>query len=117
MQNNGPRPISAAELKNWLVGPEPSPLLVDVREDQELDVAPFPEPVLHLPLSRSQHWLETVRGQLANGPPVVVLCHAGIRSFHFGLWLLEQIPGLEVWNLEGGIDAWSVQVDPTVPRY
>jgi rhodanese-related sulfurtransferase len=47
----------------------------------------------------------------------VVLCHAGVRSHHFGLWLLDQGWGLEVWNLEGGIDAWSTQVDDTVPRY
>jgi rhodanese-related sulfurtransferase len=47
----------------------------------------------------------------------VVLCHAGIRSLHFGLWLLEQNPNRDVWNLEGGIDAWSVEVDPTVARY
>ena len=31
--------------------------------------------------------------------------------------LIEQGWGYEVWNLEGGIDAWSVKVDPTVPRY
>ena len=117
MQNIRPRSISATELKHWLIGTGESPVLVDVREQQELDLAPFPGPVLHWPLSQSQAWLDRVPGQLADGPPVVVLCHAGVRSFHFGLWLLEQIPGLEVWNLEGGIDAWSVQVDPTVPRY
>ena len=32
-------------------------------------------------------------------------------------WLIEQGREGEVWNLEGGIDAWSVQVDPSVPRY
>ena len=46
------------------------------------------------------------------------LCSATPASaVHFGLWLLEQRQTLEVWNLEGGIDAWSVQVDPKVPRY
>ena len=54
---------------------------------------------------------------VAVGCPVVVLCHAGVRSQHFGLWLLEQKTHGEVWNLEGGIDAWSVQVDSQVPRY
>ena len=48
---------------------------------------------------------------------MVVICHAGVRSLHLGLWLLQQMPELEVWNLEGGIDAWSLQVDPSVPRY
>ena len=46
-----PRPIRAPELQNWLQGDRPDPLLVDVREDGELELAPFPAPVLHLPLS------------------------------------------------------------------
>jgi rhodanese-related sulfurtransferase len=47
----------------------------------------------------------------------VVLCHAGIRSWQFGCWLME-VHGYErVWNLHGGIDAWSLEADPQVPRY
>jgi rhodanese-related sulfurtransferase len=46
-----------------------------------------------------------------------VLCHAGIRSWQFGCWLMEAQGFPRVWNLHGGIDAWSVEVDPTVPRY
>ena len=95
----------------------PDPLLVDVREDAELDLARFPADVLHWPLSRSDAWLESVPQQMADGRPVVVICHAGVRSLHLGLWLLQQMPELEVWNLEGGIDAWSVHVDSSVPRY
>ena len=112
-----PRPIRATELQNWLQGDRPDPLLVDVREDGELELAPFPAPVLHLPLSRSDAWLPNLQGQISDDRPVVVICHAGVRSLHFGLWLLEQRQTLEVWNLEGGIDSWSVQVDPKVPRY
>ena len=77
----------------------------------------FPRDVLHLPLSMSSEWIATLQSRLAPDQPVVVLCHAGVRSHHFGLWLLDQGWGLEVWNLEGGIDAWSTQVDDTVPRY
>jgi rhodanese-related sulfurtransferase len=47
----------------------------------------------------------------------VVICHAGVRSWHFGCWLLSRDPHRSVWNLSGGIDAWSVTVDPRVPRY
>jgi rhodanese-related sulfurtransferase len=47
----------------------------------------------------------------------VVLCHAGVRSWQFGCWLMEAQGYGEVWNLQGGIDAWSVNVDPSVPRY
>jgi rhodanese-related sulfurtransferase len=112
-----PRPIQARDLQSWLQDDRPDPLLVDVREDAELDLARFPAKVLHWPLSRSDVWLESVPQQMADGRPVVVICHAGVRSHHLGLWLLQQMPELEVWNLEGGIDAWSVHVDSSVPRY
>ena len=117
MANLHPRPITAAELQRWIVSGDKPPQLVDVREDAELAIAPFPGEVVHLPLSRSGDWLDTVASRLPADRPVVVLCHAGMRSQHFGLWLLEQKTHGEVWNLEGGIDAWSVQVDSQVPRY
>ena len=112
-----PRSISAPELQKWLQEERLDPLLLDVREDHELEVAPFPAPVLHLPLSRSEAWLPELDQQLQDERAVVVLCHAGVRSLHFGLWLLEQRRSLEVWNLDGGIEAWSLQVDASVPRY
>ena len=112
-----PRSISAPELQKWLQEERLDPLLVDVREDHELEVAPFPAPVLHLPLSRSEAWLPELDQQLQDEHAVVVLCHAGVRSLHFGLWLLGQRRSLEVWNLDGGIEAWSLQVDASVPRY
>ena len=117
MQSTDPRSITAPELHRWLEAEGPPPRLIDVREDSEVQIASFPGDVLHLPLSRSGDWMETVLADLSSDRAVVVLCHAGIRSRHFGLWLLAQNAALEVWNLEGGIDAWSVQVDPAVPRY
>ena len=112
-----PRSISAPELQKWLHEERLDPLLVDVREEQELEIAPFPATVLHLPLSRSEAWLPDLDRRLPDDRAVVVLCHAGVRSLHFGLWLLEQRRSLEVWNLDGGIEAWSLQVDASVPRY
>ena len=111
-----PKPLKARELETWL-SQNVDLTLVDVREEQELAIAPFPYPVKHLPLSEAQNWMGTLNQFLPPAGPVVVLCHAGIRSWNFGCWLLEQQPAREVWNLEGGIDAWSVMVDPAVPRY
>ena len=111
-----PKPLKARELETWL-SQNVDLTLVDVREEQELAIAPFPHPVKHLPLSEAQNWMGTLNEFLPPAGPVVVLCHAGIRSWNFGCWLLEQQPAREVWNLEGGIDAWSVMVDPAVPRY
>ena len=117
MEQIHPRPIQAQDLHTWLQDERPDPLLVDVREYAELELARFPAEVLHWPLSRSDVWLESVPQTMSDGRPVVVICHAGVRSIHLGLWLLQQMPDLEVWNLVGGIDAWSVHVDSSVPRY
>ncbi len=91
--------------------------LVDVREDQELEIARLDHPVIHLPLSRSAEWMEQLEVLLDRDRPVAVLCHAGVRSWQFGCWLIEQHGYTAVLNLQGGIDAWSVEVDPAVPRY
>jgi rhodanese-related sulfurtransferase len=90
---------------------------VDVREAQELALAQLPYPVEHLPLSRSADWMEEVERLLRRDQPVVVLCHAGVRSWHFACWLMEAQGYSDVWNLQGGIDAWSVRVDSSIPRY
>ena len=50
------------------------------------------------------------------GHPVVVVCHHGQRSMVAATWLMSRGVG-NVHNLEGGTDAWSIRVDPTVPRY
>ncbi len=117
MTESIPKNISPEALRDWLVKDQQKPVLIDVREENELAIAPFPEVVFHLPLSKSSIWIKTIQSQLQKKQPLVILCHAGIRSWHFGTWLLEQNWGLEVWNLEGGIDAWSMKVDPSVPRY
>ena len=115
MHGPTPKPLTASELEAWLSN-SPDLTLVDVREDQELTMAPFPYSVEHLPLSQAEHWMGDINSKLSGDGPVVVICHAGVRSWNFGCWLLQQQPS-GVWNLEGGIDAWSVMVDPSVPRY
>jgi rhodanese-related sulfurtransferase len=91
--------------------------LVDVRETAELELARLAIPVVHLPLSRSAEWVERIEDLLDRQRAVVVLCHAGIRSWQFACWLVESQGYERVWNLHGGIEAWSLEVDPAVPRY
>ena len=117
MKEQLPRNISAEDLKIWLLKDPLKPILIDVREDQELRIAAFPSEVVHLPLSESLNWAESYSSKLIVEKPVVVLCHSGIRSLNFCSWLLKQDLHYEVWNLQGGIDAWSELVDSSVPRY
>ncbi|MFQ6538483.1 MULTISPECIES: rhodanese-like domain-containing protein [Aphanothece] len=111
-----PKSITARELQQRLSDGE-AIQLVDVREAMELELARLPHEVIHLPLSCSSAWLPTLEQRLERDRPVAVICHAGVRSWQFGCWLMEQQGYGQVWNLLGGIDAWSVQVDPSVPRY
>jgi rhodanese-related sulfurtransferase len=84
---------------------------IDVREPQEYAVARVAEAEL-LPLSRFAEWI----GALKPEEEIVVMCHHGVRSAHVCLYLAQN--GFEkVFNLEGGIDLWSVDTDETVPRY
>ncbi|NDG75179.1 MAG: sulfurtransferase [Synechococcaceae bacterium WB8_1B_136] len=113
-----PTPVSlrASDLKLRLEVGEPLQL-VDVREPMELELARLEQPVIHLPLSQSAAWLDRIGELLDRDRDVVVLCHAGIRSWQFGCWLMETQGYERVLNLHGGIDAWSQEADPSVPRY
>ncbi len=117
MDQKNPINLSAKDLHRWLQKESQKPILVDVREDHELAIAQFPLPVVHLPLSKSKEWMLEFPEKISNSQPIVVFCHSGIRSMNFAIWLITQGWGHSVWNLEGGIDAWSQEVDPTIPRY
>ncbi len=111
-----PTPIRAQELQQRLEAGD-NLQLVDVREPMELELAQLHQPVIHLPLSTSEQWIGSLHEHLDPERDVVVLCHAGVRSWQFGCWLMEAQGFPKVWNLQGGIDAWSVEVDSSVPRY
>ena len=115
-QPNTPQAIRARDLQARLERGE-AIQLVDVREDAELELARLPHPVVHLPLSRSAEWIPELEQRLARDRPIAVLCHAGVRSWQLGCWLIQEHGYGAVWNVQGGIDAWSVEVDPGVPRY
>ena len=117
MNQKIPLDISPEELNQWILDDFSRLILVDVRETEELNMAPFSYQVLHLPLSQFISWSQTFRENLPVEKKIVVLCHSGVRSWNFGVWLLEQDFRYLVWNLKGGIDAWSHSVDDSVPRY
>ena len=118
MNQHIPLNISPKELKKILEDDSSEkPFIVDVREDNEIAIASFSFSVLHLPLSKAANWSAKIGELLPQDKPVVIVCHAGVRSLNFGIWLLEKGITKSVWNLIGGIDAWSTDVDQSVPRY
>ncbi|MFW5452333.1 rhodanese-like domain-containing protein [Thioalkalivibrio sulfidiphilus] len=107
MQQLTPRGLQA-----WLEDRgRPAPLLLDVREPWEYDIAHIQGSTL-VPLSRIPAWLAEADPQ----QEIVVICHHGVRSHHAGLFL-EHHGFSRVTNLVGGIDAWSREVDPHLPLY
>ena len=117
MNDLQPIQISSKKLQRWLSSNTSIPFLIDVREEEELAVARFSFPVLHLPLSQSDRWISSLSQTFPADRPIVVICHAGIRSWNFGIWLLSQGLVNQIWNLDGGIDAWSLNIDNSIPRY
>ena len=114
---NFPKTINAFELNDWFNSKDVNPIIIDVREDSELEIACFPMQFLHLPLSKvSAEYVKTKISDAKN-KKFVVLCHAGIRSYNFGQWSLDNNLVDEIWNLEEGIDGWSQYIDQTIPRY
>ena len=84
--------------------------LLDVREPHEVQVANI-DPYVHIPMGM----LPVRHEEIDKEKPIIVICHTGVRSAQVCQYL--ETLGYDVTNLEGGIDAWSMQVDPSVPRY
>ena len=85
--------------------------LLDVREAWEIDLARI-EGSIDIPMNE----IPARCGELDNSVPVAVLCHSGGRSAQVASYLAAC--GFErVVNIAGGIDAWSVSVDASIPRY
>ncbi len=102
--------LEPAEVARRMAG-SPGVVLLDVREPWERAQAAI-EPSLHIPMQEiSQRIAELPRDR-----PIVVYCHSGHRSSMVAMYLSNQ--GLkDIANLSGGIEAWSLKVDPQVPRY
>jgi rhodanese-related sulfurtransferase len=87
--------------------------LLDVRQPWEHDVASLPDSVL-IPLGELPERVAEVDPPA--GATVVVYCHHGVRSLS-GAAILEMHGFPKAYSLSGGIEAWSLLVDPAVPRY
>ncbi len=109
--------VRPSQLDGWMARFEGQrPLLLDVREPAELAVASVrPDDrfeLLHVPMYEVPARL----AQLDPQRPVACLCHHGMRSMQVAMYLARN--GFdEVANVAGGIDAWSAERDPGVPRY
>lgn len=99
-----------AEIKHRLEAGEAF-RFIDVRERDEYQAARVEAAEL-LPMSEIQSWWQ----ELPRDQEIVIMCHHGIRSAQV-CTALNRAGFEHLTNLEGGIEAWSRDVDPNVPRY
>jgi rhodanese-related sulfurtransferase len=105
-----PRELRPAEVRQLLDEGKPI-VILDVREPQEVALVRIAGSV-HIPMN-------DVPGRLHELDPdadIVVYCHHGMRSANV-CGFLQQRDFHSVANLAGGIDAWALTVDPSLPRY
>jgi rhodanese-related sulfurtransferase len=107
------RQMTPTEVAQWLARlPEDErPVLLDVREPWEVATSALPGSVA-IPMGEVPARVV----ELDRTRPVVCVCHHGMRSMRVAGFLEQQGFG-DVVNLAGGIDAWSTDVDPSLPRY
>jgi sulfur-carrier protein adenylyltransferase/sulfurtransferase len=102
--------ITPEELQKRLLA-ERTPVLLDVRRPDEVAVAVLAGAV-HIPLDE----LEERASELDPEAETIVYCHHGVRSLSATAYL-RQLGFRSVRSLAGGIDRWSLTIDPSVARY
>jgi rhodanese-related sulfurtransferase len=106
--------ISPAQLADWAQGQPQRPILLDVREGWEVQTASAKAEALdlvHMPMQTIPARLD----ELDPSRPIACLCHHGSRSMQVAAFLSQH--GYQVANVSGGIHAWSIQLDPSIPVY
>ncbi len=109
--------LTVQELANKIKAGEAFTLL-DVREDQELWYASL-DAAVHVPMTQlAAQQLDALPEEirLNKEAEIAVLCHHGNRSAQVTAWLRGQ-GWTNVFNVDGGINAYAIHVDPTVGRY
>ena len=101
--------LTPRELAERLASGQPI-TVIDVREPWEHGIAHLAS-ARHIPLGA----LAAAEAELPRDRDVVFVCHHGARSQAAAEYFAAR--GIRAVNLSGGIDAWSRDVDPTVPRY
>jgi rhodanese-related sulfurtransferase len=108
-----PLEVTPVELKKRLDSGERL-VLIDVREPGEYELTRIEGAEL-IPMNTVPQRLQDLEGR-ADEATLILFCHHGIRSLNVVNWLRKQ--GVDACqSMTGGIDRWSLQIDPTVARY
>jgi|SRR5579872_5646937 len=102
--------LSVRELAQWIASNRDF-ILLDVREPREVQIAALPGST-HIPMTQ----LPARVNELDKSAEIAVLCHYGGRSERVATFLTQR-GFTNVHNVEGGIDEYALQVDPSLVRY
>lgn len=105
--------ITPAEVRRMLEAGE-NVRLIDVREPFEYQIAHLEGAAL-IPVNYVPAQLGALESQ-ADDATLVIYCHHGIRSLNVTAWLRQQGVA-NCMSMAGGIDRWSLEIDPATPRY
>ena len=105
------RQFTAQELDEFLRDNKTPPLLLDVREPWEFEIAHIESSVL-LPM----HQIPSALDQFTAKQEIVLICHHGIRSRQVA-YFMENSGFTNIINLEGGVNTWAREVDHKMPTY
>lgn len=112
--------LSPVNFATWRDAAAPTlPIVLDVREPWELQTASVkPEgfALLHIPMQSVPAHLAELKQAHGTDQPIACLCHHGMRSQQVASYLVQN-GFTAVVNLQGGIAAWSQQVDASIPQY
>eukprot|EP00741_Cyanophora_paradoxa_P007147 tig00000123_g6918.t1 len=116
-QRPAPGKVEVEELAKIMKERKDEVQLIDVREDDELAIASVPG-FMPFPLTQAQSWAPALQAgeRLDKTKETYVMCHKGMRSAQMCNFL-AQIGFEKVYNVTGGIDAYSKKVDSSVPTY
>lgn len=106
MQNFTPK-----QLQQYLTETDEAPLLLDVRERWEFEYCNIANSVL-IPMGKLPDKLDELDPQ----KEIIIICHHGIRSRQMGYYM-EQMGFKHIINLDGGVERWAEDVEPTMKRY
>ena len=103
--------LTVRDLEQRLAQPDEPPVILDVREGWELKICALPDST-HIPMGQIPARLE----ELDPERETVVVCHHGVRSLRVAHFL-EGRGFRTLYNLQGGVDAWAREIDPSMHTY
>ena len=113
IKSDKPKNVSTIDVNN-MINEGWTPFIIDCRTQKETEIAKLEN--VNLSVEHTQ--ISTMIGKIPKNKDILVYCHHGSRSMYTISVLINQgFNGKYLYNLAGGIDSWSLNVDPSIRRY